>query len=63
MTIAKKLEELGIVLPEPISPRGLYVPWVISGSLLFLSGTGGLSEGLPIPESDDTTVSEGRVGA
>ena len=63
MSITKKLEELGIVLPEAPSPRGLYSPYVISGSLLYLSGTGGLPDGQPLPANTDTPLSEGRVGA
>ena len=33
-----RLAELGIVLPEPMAPVANYVPFVISGSHLFVSG-------------------------
>jgi enamine deaminase RidA (YjgF/YER057c/UK114 family) len=35
---AARLQELGIVLPKPAPPQGAYVPWVRSGTLLFISG-------------------------
>jgi enamine deaminase RidA (YjgF/YER057c/UK114 family) len=35
---AKRLKELGIVLPAPAAPVANYVPTVRSGSLLFVSG-------------------------
>jgi len=36
--VEKKLTELGIVLPAPVSPVANYVPFVRTGSLLFVSG-------------------------
>ncbi|MEM7423786.1 MAG: RidA family protein [Pseudomonadota bacterium] len=36
--IEAKLTELGITLPEPISPIADYVPFVRTGNLLFVSG-------------------------
>lgn len=33
-----KLAELGIVLPEPAAPVANYVPYVIAGNLVFISG-------------------------
>jgi enamine deaminase RidA (YjgF/YER057c/UK114 family) len=35
---AKRLEELGIVLPKPAAPVANYVPTVRAGTLLFVSG-------------------------
>jgi enamine deaminase RidA (YjgF/YER057c/UK114 family) len=35
---ARRLAELGIVLPKPAAALGSYVPWVKTGSLLFVSG-------------------------
>jgi len=36
--IGARLTTLGIKLPAPAPPAGAYVPWVKSGSLLFISG-------------------------
>jgi enamine deaminase RidA (YjgF/YER057c/UK114 family) len=33
-----KLAELGIALPEPAAPVANYVPYVIAGNLVFISG-------------------------
>lgn len=38
MPVADKLRELGITLPEPVAPVANYVPYVMSGNLLFISG-------------------------
>lgn len=40
MSIAKRLEELGIDLPAVPDPAGNYVHWVRTGNLLYLSGKG-----------------------
>jgi enamine deaminase RidA (YjgF/YER057c/UK114 family) len=36
--IKARLKELGIVLPQAAAPAANYVPYVISGNLLYLSG-------------------------
>src|SRR5580693_5549291 len=36
--VAKRLEELGIVLPRPAAPAANYVPTVRAGALLIVSG-------------------------
>jgi enamine deaminase RidA (YjgF/YER057c/UK114 family) len=36
--IAKRLAELGITLPKPPAPVASYVPTVITGNLIFISG-------------------------
>ena len=36
--IERRLKELNLELPSVSSPAGSYVPWVRSGSLLFVSG-------------------------
>ena len=36
--IEERLKELGITLPEMTTPVANYVPWVRSGSLVFVSG-------------------------
>lgn len=38
MSIAEKLAQLGIELPQPVAPVANYVPYVMSGNLLFISG-------------------------
>jgi enamine deaminase RidA (YjgF/YER057c/UK114 family) len=35
---AKRLKEMGVVLPKPAAPVANYVPSVLAGSLLFVSG-------------------------
>jgi enamine deaminase RidA (YjgF/YER057c/UK114 family) len=35
---AKRLKELGIVLPRPAAPVANYVPYIRAGTLLFVSG-------------------------
>lgn len=40
MTVETRLAELGIILPEPISPAANYVRHQLTGRLLFVSGTG-----------------------
>lgn len=40
MSAEQRIKELGIVLPEPVSPVATYVRWVRTGNLLFVSGTG-----------------------
>jgi enamine deaminase RidA (YjgF/YER057c/UK114 family) len=50
-----RLAELGIELPSPTRPAGLYRPAVRVGDLVFLSGAG--------PVRPDGTVVTGKVGA
>jgi enamine deaminase RidA (YjgF/YER057c/UK114 family) len=54
MTVAHRLHELGITLPAPIPPAGLYVPAVRAGDLVYLSGTG--------PVRADGSLVTGKVG-
>ncbi len=37
-TIEDRLNSLGVVLPEPVAPVANYVPFVLSGGLLYISG-------------------------
>ncbi|MFD2203369.1 RidA family protein [Shivajiella indica] len=62
----KKLEELGITLPEASSPVANYVNAVRVGNLLFLSGKGpGLPDGSYITGKvgEDLSIEEGREAA
>ena len=36
--IDDRLKELGIALPEPVAPVANYVPFVISGNMVYISG-------------------------
>ena len=36
--IDDRLAELGLTLPEPVAPVANYVPYVVSGNLVFISG-------------------------
>jgi enamine deaminase RidA (YjgF/YER057c/UK114 family) len=55
MSAQARLTELGIELPTPMSPAGLYRSAVRVGDLLFLSGAG--------PVNPDGTFVQGKVGA
>ena len=53
--IERRLQELGIVLPEPANPAANYVPYVISGNLVFIAGQ--------IPFWNGDVLHIGKVGA
>ena len=44
-TIESRLAELGIDLPRPTAPAANYVPYVISGALVFVSGQVTMGDG------------------
>ena len=48
MKIEKRLEELGITLPDAPTPRANYIPVRRSGNLLFMSGAGPFENGKPV---------------
>lgn len=48
MTIAQRLQELGIVLPPVAVPAAAYVPFVRSGNLVFISGHIARKDGKPV---------------
>jgi enamine deaminase RidA (YjgF/YER057c/UK114 family) len=52
-TIEAKLAEMGIELPEAPAPAANYVPYVIAGDLVFVSGQ--------IPKNDDGLIL-GKLG-
>lgn len=52
--IEAKLAELGITLPIPMAPIANYVPFVITGDLVVISGQ--------IPAVDGKIVTTGKVG-
>lgn len=45
--IETRLAELGIVLPPAAAPVANYVPFVVSGGLVFVSGQVGMADGKP----------------
>ena len=59
-----KLKDLGIVLPTPAAPVANYVPWTISGNLVFLAGQlpllDGKLEGLGPVKADADGASAAR---
>ena len=54
MSFDRTLTELGIVLPAAPKPVATYIPAVLAGELLFLSGV--------IPSRDGKLVFEGKLG-
>ena len=54
MTIEQRLAELGIVLPHAAAPAANYVPTVLHGGLLHISGQ--------IPFDTDGQLIRGRIG-
>src|SRR5579883_2727800 len=53
--IEARLAELGIHLPPPMKPIANYVPWVVTGNLVVISGQ--------VPAVDGRITVTGRVGA
>lgn len=53
-TIASRLEELGITLPTPAKPAANYIPYTMSGNLVFISGQ--------VPYGPDGIEFQGKVG-
>lgn len=56
MTIEQRLAELGVNLPSPAAPAANYVPFVITGNQLFISGQ------LPFL-ADGSLHTPGKLGA
>lgn len=54
MNYEKKLQDLGLALPDPPKPLASYLPFVQNGNLLFLSGM--------LPLKDGKLVLSGKVG-
>ena len=45
--IEQKLSELNIILPASVMPAANYVPYTVSGNLVFISGTLPMKDGKP----------------
>ncbi len=54
MDINQRLREMGIEMPMPMAPVGNYVPVVVAGDLVFVSGAG--------PVRADGSLVTGKVG-
>lgn len=64
--IDARLEAAGIELPTAPAPQGNYVPYVVSGNLVFLAGQIALVEGelkLPGVVGQDLSIEEGQQSA
>ena len=53
--IADRLAELGVTIPTLAAPAGAYVPYVVSGNLVFTAGQ--------LPFTDGALPATGKVGA
>lgn len=53
--IQKRLDELGLILPPAPAPAANYVPFVVTGTLVHISGQ--------IPMEDGKIAHQGKVGA
>ncbi|MBV7265799.1 RidA family protein [Erythrobacter ani] len=65
MTIEARLEELGIVLPEPAAPVASYVPVVVQGGFAHISGQLPFVDGKLVTGrlGDDTSLEDGMLAA
>lgn len=61
----KTLAELGITLPDAPAPKGSYVPYVISGTMLYVSGQVSATEDGPLRGKlgDDMNIEDGAAAA
>jgi enamine deaminase RidA (YjgF/YER057c/UK114 family) len=64
--IEARLKELGIAVPKAAAPVANYVPYVVTGSLVFISGQGPMGPGGPEFKGKigrDLDVEEGKKAA
>lgn len=59
MSVEARLKELGIELPEPVTPSGSYIRYYQSGNQLFVSGTGPSDDQPTGKLGTDLTVEQG----
>lgn len=60
MSIEKRLSELGIALPAALAPAANYVPYVIVGNMLYISGQISTTKGRL---GDDLSTQQGADAA
>ncbi|HLO76655.1 MAG TPA: RidA family protein [Magnetospirillum sp.] len=66
MSVEQRLKDLGIELPVPAAAVANYVPYVVTGNLVFVSGQLPLENGKPAVLGKlgaDVTVEDGARGA
>ena len=64
--IEARLAELGIRLPEAAAPAANYVPWAVTGNLVFVAGQITLADGVLKHQGKlgaDITLEEGYAAA
>jgi enamine deaminase RidA (YjgF/YER057c/UK114 family) len=63
--IHARLKEIGIVLPTPAAPAANYVPFVLSGAHLYISGQLPAKDGVMIKGclGKDVTIEQGQEAA
>jgi enamine deaminase RidA (YjgF/YER057c/UK114 family) len=64
--VEERLLALGLRLPSIVPPRGTFRPYVVSGSLLYLSGKGAplRGDGAPVPKvGAEVSVAQARAHA
>ena len=66
MSVQARLKELNITLPNPPAPVASYVPYVVSGNLVYISGQVTLTpDGLKYVGTvgSDLTIEDGKAAA
>lgn len=63
MRIERRLQDLGIELPEAVQPIATYVRWVQTGNLLFISGTGPNDSSPKGKVGSDLSIEQGQQAA
>ncbi|MFH1158038.1 MAG: RidA family protein [Pseudomonadota bacterium] len=63
--IQDRLKEMGVTLPRPAAPAANYVPFVLSGSSLYISGQLPARDGVMVKGclGKDVTVEQGQEAA